>query len=368
MTRVERAESEHGTGAGGCPLVSVVIAAFNAEDYVEQTCRSVIQQTYTALELIVVDDGSTDGTGDIVRALGRSDPRIRLIRQQNRGVAAARNAGIAAASGAFIAPLDADDLWDPTKIERQVRRLQQAGPDAGFAYCWWVPIDASGLVLDGAQRWQIEGNVLEHLVEINFIGNASVPLVRRSCIQEVGGYDVTPWEQGRQGCEDWDLALRIAERHLAVVVPAVLVGYRRRADSMSTDCDTMWRFQSRVISALATRQPSLSPAALRRSAGQTALHLASGAFWSGRYLEACRWGARVRPLTLGVRVVPHIVRMFARRILTPSTPRPVVTAGSPMPDEAHLPEPVIPYHRLYGRRWVRQARRVTMRDGASTPV
>src|SRR5690606_10598745 len=133
--------------------VSVIVPAFNAAGYIEDTCLSVLAQTYTALELIVVDDGSTDATANIVAAIAESDRRVRLLRQQNSGVANARNAGIAAASGEFVAPLDADDIWDPRKIERQVRRLQEAGDDAGLAYCWWVWIDTGGRVLDRSPRW-----------------------------------------------------------------------------------------------------------------------------------------------------------------------------------------------------------------------
>ena len=184
MSKVGQAATG-GPGAGRTsPLVSVVVAAFNAADFIEETCRSVIQQTYSAWELIVVDDGSTDGTGDIVQSLVRSDPRLRLIRQRNGGVAAARNAGIAAASGGFLCVLDADDLWDPTKIERQLRRLQEAGPGAGFAYCWWAWVDVNGLVLDRSPRWRVEGAVLEKLVEINFTGNTSVPLFRRAYVED----------------------------------------------------------------------------------------------------------------------------------------------------------------------------------------
>jgi GT2 family glycosyltransferase len=332
------------------------VAAFNAELFIEETCLSVFKQTYAPLELIVVDDGSTDETANIVLALAKSDPRVRLIRQQNRGVAAARNCGIAAASGEFIAPLDADDLWDPTKIERQVRRLEESGPETGFAYCWWVWIDAKGQMLDRSPRWQIEGRVLQKLVEVNFTGSASVPLYRRSAVEEVGGYSVTLREQGCQGCEDWDLAIRVAEHHAVSVVPAVLVGYRRRTDSMSAACDTMWRSRTHFMEALATRQPSLSTAALRRSTGQFALHLAGVAFWSRDYVEACRWGLRARPLTLTLRVLPHIVRVLARHFLVPAASRPILKAGSRMSDESDLPEPLIPYHRIYARHWDKQGR------------
>lgn len=345
-----------GTAPSADPLVSVVIAAFNAADYLEETCRSVIAQTYTSLELIVVDDGSTDATGDIVLELSRADPRIRLIRQQNRGVAAARNAGIAASSGEFIAPLDADDIWDPTKIERQVRRLQAAGPETGLAYCWWAWIDMRGRLLDRAPRWDVEGRVLEKLTEINFTGNASVPLFRRSCLDAVGGYDATLRERRGQGCEDWDLVLRVAERYAVSVEPAVLVGYRRRSDGMSTAANTMWRSRAMVMAALTARQPSLSPATIRRSAGQFALHLAGIAFWSGQYLQACRWGLRA-PLALNVHVLPHVARIFRQRLIPHLTAsRPILTAGSLMSDESRLPEPLIPYHRIYARRWNTQAR------------
>src|SRR5439155_9406368 len=118
--------------------------------------------------------------------------------------------------------------------------------ETGFVYCWWAWIDVNSAVLDRSPRWQIEGRVLERLIEVNFTGNASVPLYRRAAVQELGGYNEHLRDQGSQGCEDWDLALRVAERYAVSVAPAVLVGYRRRTDSMSTKCDTMWRSQVQV--------------------------------------------------------------------------------------------------------------------------
>src|SRR5262245_59273659 len=150
------------------PLVSVIIAAYNAERYIRTTCLSVLNQTYSAIEIIVIDDGSTDRTAAIVQALADADPRIRLVRQANRGTAAARNRAIAEARGEFIAPVDADDLWHPTKLERQVRRLQACGADTGMVYCWWAWIDANDVVLDRSPRWLIEGHVAAKLIEVNF--------------------------------------------------------------------------------------------------------------------------------------------------------------------------------------------------------
>ena len=333
------------------PLVSIIVAAHNAERYIEETCMSALSQTYASLELIVVDDGSTDSTGCIVDALAMSDPRVRLIRQQNLGVAAARNCAIAAASGEFIAPLDADDLWDPTKIELQVRRMQECGPETGLVYCWSAWIDENGSVLDRPSGWRIEGRALEQLVDVNFTGNSSVPLYRRSFFQENGGYNVQLRLQGCQGCEDWDLALRVAERFAASVVPAVLVGYRRRTDSMSSECETMWRSWTQIMADLATRQPELPAITRLRTQKPFGLHLAGVSFFSGNYLQAVRWALCVRPLTLLLAVLCHVPLVLARHFLCAGYPRPKLIGRDGYFDACALSEPQIPYDRIFARYW-----------------
>ncbi|MCP5475611.1 MAG: glycosyltransferase family 2 protein [Rhodanobacteraceae bacterium] len=343
-------------GGAGAPLVSVIIAAFNAERFIGESCRSALAQTYRNLEVIVVDDGSDDSTADVVAALARTDRRLRLIRQANLGVAAARNAAIAAASGEFLAPLDADDIWDPTKIARQVSRLLEAGPDTGLVYCWWVWMDAENRVLDRSPRWRVEGHILPRLVEINMTGSASVPLFRRAIVLQLGGYRTELRAMGCQGCEDWDLALRIAEHHAVAAVPALLVGYRRCANSMSTDGEAMWRSFKEVVGTIASRQPAISKGALQRAQGQFALHLAGVAFWSGDHLKACRWGLRTRSLALGLSVFPHVLRMLLRRVFDDHGKghRLVAELGG---FEQHCPaDPQIPYDRIYARRWRRGIR------------
>lgn len=351
MVPADRSNPANGEGHTRQPVVSVVIAAYNAEPYIAETCRSVLKQTYPALEIIVVDDGSTDGTARIVSDLAASDSRVRLIRQENRGVAAARNRAIDVAIGEFVAPLDADDIWTTDKIARQVRRLEDAGPDGAMVYCWWAWINHEGSVLDRSPRWRVEGRVLERLVEVNFTGSASVPLYRRSCVQELGGYKTTLRDDGAQGCEDWDLALRIAERYSVAVVPATLVGYRRHPTSMSTGVDTMWRSQSQIMKDLALRHPSVPDHVFRRSAGQFALHLAGVEFWSGRYLKACLWALRARPLSLTLAVFPHAARLVLRRLLGLDRVRPKWAPPAGGFEEQALPEPLIPYDRIYTRHW-----------------
>src|SRR4051812_12704913 len=104
-------------------LTSVIIPIYNAEQYIAETLLSALAQTHRNIEIIVVDDGSTDGSAAVVKLIAASDARVRLISQPNRGVAHARNCAIAEAQGEFIAPLDADDLWHPKKIERQIAAI-----------------------------------------------------------------------------------------------------------------------------------------------------------------------------------------------------------------------------------------------------
>jgi glycosyltransferase involved in cell wall biosynthesis len=111
------------------PLVSVIIPAYNASVTIERTLRSVLAQTHGHLEIIVVDDGSIDDTAAIVERISREDPRIILLQQPNQGVATARNVSIDHARGEFIAPLDADDIWHPSKIEKQIAVIKGGRSD-----------------------------------------------------------------------------------------------------------------------------------------------------------------------------------------------------------------------------------------------
>ena len=109
-------------------LVSVIIPAYNAQRFVRTTLLSARAQIYTDLEIIIVNDGSTDETADIVESMAKTDKRIRVVYQTNSGLAAARNRGIAEARGDYIAPLDADDLWHPQNIARQIEAIMGGGP------------------------------------------------------------------------------------------------------------------------------------------------------------------------------------------------------------------------------------------------
>jgi glycosyltransferase involved in cell wall biosynthesis len=320
----------------------VIVPAYDAERYLAAALESALAQTCRDIEVLVVDDGSRDGTRDVADAFAARDARVRVLSQANGGVSRARNHAIAEARGRFIAPLDADDIWDPSKLERQVRRMEEAGEATGLVYTWWVWMDDRAAALDVSPRWRVEGNAADALLQINFIGCASIPLFRRDVLVDAGSYDETLG----QGCDDWDATLRVAERTRVAVVPAVLVGYRRRSDSLSADTDQMLRSYRALMTRVHRRRPSLDPAVARRSVDQFALYLASVSFRSGAYVKAVSWGLRSLRSTVALEVLPAAARVLR------AAPPPALTvrAGESFADWT-LPGPLVPYDRIYERRF-----------------
>jgi glycosyltransferase involved in cell wall biosynthesis len=236
-------------------LVSVVIPAHNAMKTIAETLSSVSNQTYPYLEILVVDDGSTDATAEVVQAHARRDPRVRLIRQQCGGVAAARNRGIAEAKGEYIAPIDADDLWQPSKIAKQMQRMREGGERVGLVYTWYAGIDAQSCITSTTSQPNEEGNVVAGMCRGNIVGNGSAALMRKGAVDEAGRYDPNLRACGAQGCEDLQLYFRIAERYEFALVREHLTGYRCVPGNMSSDILQMLRSNEIVIARFRDRYP-----------------------------------------------------------------------------------------------------------------
>jgi glycosyltransferase involved in cell wall biosynthesis len=236
-------------------LVSVVIPAHNASSTIDETLRSVRSQSHELLEIIVVDDGSSDDTVAIVQQHAAQDSRIKIIGQDNAGVAAARNRGWQSASANFIAFIDADDLWGSTNIERQLQTLIAGGERTGLVYSWFTVIDAASRALAKAAPCFHTGDVLDELLAGNFIGNGSSVMVRREALLVARGFDSQLRAAGAQGCEDLLFYCRVAETYDFAVVPEYLIGYRDLPNNMSSNMPRMLRSWMLVADEMAARHP-----------------------------------------------------------------------------------------------------------------
>ena len=265
--------------------VSIVVPAFNGAATIRESIFSALNQTHPNIEVIVVDDGSKDLTSDVVASLMQSDARIHYLHQANRGVAAARNLGIAKAQGDFVATLDADDLWYPTKLARQLERFQSSGPETALVYTWCCWINQSSDIVGYAPPSRLEGSILSQICLGNVIISGSNALIRRDVLMTTGGFDETLRSRGGQGCEDWKLYLQIAQRHQIAMVPEYLVGYRISPGSMSDDYKQMMLSRRLVEAEFIAADPELA-AQFARGEAILARSLALRAIESGQFRSA----------------------------------------------------------------------------------
>ena len=198
--------------------ISVIIPTYNYARFIREAIDSALAQTHAPLEVIVVDDGSTDDTAQVLAEYGSS---IRAIRQQNQGVAAARNTGLAAARGEYVTFLDSDDVWKPLKLERQIARFD-ADPALGLVHCGAETFDGQGrtltIHLGGAEGW-VAADLLR--LDREVIMSGSNIMVPRRVAEEIGGFDVR-----LPPSEDWDFHYRVATRYRVGYVAEPLVRYR----------------------------------------------------------------------------------------------------------------------------------------------
>lgn len=272
------------TGPG---RVSVIMVAFNAEATIAAALVSALDQSRPAHQIVVVDDGSTDRTGEIAAALAQAHPRIKLLRQANAGPMAARNLAVAESDGEFIAPLDADDLWSPGYLDAMAAALDQGPSPAGFAYAVHRVIDAKGRRLRDFTSYGMQGSTYFRHLLVNFVGNGSSAMFRRDALLEAGGYEPTARAWG--GAEDYLLQLRVARRWPVAFVRLALVGYRRTGDSYSSDPSGVHRARLACIRQALAEGPELPLPILSWVAGEAArvhaISLASQGRWAAGSLR-----------------------------------------------------------------------------------
>jgi glycosyltransferase involved in cell wall biosynthesis len=220
------------------PRVSVLIPSYNRAAYLVQALESVCAQAVAPFEIIVIDDGSTDQTADVVRQF---EPQVCFIRQDHLGVSAARNRGLAVAQGDLIAWLDADDVWEPTFLQTVVPLLEQNSQIGGI-YTGFVHIDSQGNLLSQFSQKVVEPSALvSALTENNFIATPAM-LARKTCYEQVGEFDP------RLGiCEDYDMWLRLASKFTISGLPAQLVRVRVHEGNTQRDTTAFARFRLAMI-------------------------------------------------------------------------------------------------------------------------
>jgi glycosyltransferase involved in cell wall biosynthesis len=224
--------------------ISVIIPACNAQDTILETIESVRKQTFTDLEIIVINDGSKDRTLELLTAI--EDRRLKVFSYTNAGLPTARNRGIVRASGKYISFLDADDLWTPDKLEKQLATLQ-THPKASVVYSWIAVMleakDNCGQVsfFSGKRIW-FAGDIYRQLLVDNFIGNGSNILAKIEAIRSVGEFDPS-----FKSCEDWEYYLRLAAKYHFAVVPEHQILYRKTPINMTSKGEIMEREGLKVI-------------------------------------------------------------------------------------------------------------------------
>lgn len=297
--------------------VSVVIPAYNAAAFLRQTIESVLAQTRPALEVLVVDDGSTDDTAQIAQSFGSP---VRCLRQENQGLSRARNAGILAARGDWIALLDADDLWLPHKLARQMECLRQHAQhrrtSSGKAQrkaqrpaiaCFTLTeyVDTAGHVLRCSEVPHFPDLVEALLLYSCIIGPPSAALLRRETLQEIGLFDPR-FSQ----CADWDLWLRLAEAGPVVYVAEPLVRYRLHGANMSRDIALLERDTFAVLDKFfAAHNPARGGRTARYCRLKKRCYSNQWLIVAGSYLQAGQKRDSVRCLLRGLlRYPPNLTR------------------------------------------------------------
>jgi len=230
------------------PAISVIIPVYNQAQFLGHAIDSVLAQTWKDYELIVVDDGSTDESGEVAKRYGS---RLRYVRKANAGGASALNAGVRLAKGSWIAILPSDDMWEPSKLERQWRFID-IHPEAAFVYSDYLIIDSTGKpqrttshpVPPERARQRI------HLLRGCFINGGSV-LLRKSLFEEIGGFD-----EGNRYAPDYDYWLRVTERYSAVRIPEPLLRYRVHSGQDSMRFRPIWKATYQVVRKFLRREPA----------------------------------------------------------------------------------------------------------------
>ncbi len=264
------------------PLVSVVIPAYNAGGFIDASVGSALNQSFGDLEVIVINDGSTDDMADRLRAW--NDPRLRVITQANLGLASALNAGVRASRGTYIGFLDADDVWLPSKLDRHIQ-VHRERPDIDITFSWVDAIDVCGKpVRIPCPRWR--GTVsLPQLLADYMVRTMSAVVIRREAAELAGGFD-----SSLVRCVDLEFFLRAAllRPNNICAIPEVLTLYRRHDRQRTRDWRRMLQGWNQVLASVRQRAPEATVQVERLASSNMLRYYASLAYEGGQFGDAIK--------------------------------------------------------------------------------
>jgi glycosyltransferase involved in cell wall biosynthesis len=231
---------EYDVMAEKLPVVSVILPTYNCANFLPHSIQSILSQTYDSYEIIVVDDGSTDNTKEVLNPFMQRISYIKL--EQNKGLPAARNIGIKSALGKYIAFIDADDIWLPEKLQTDIKYFETHS-EISMVYSKHINIEENGRHLDGDTRKRLpSGNIFIQLFsEQNFIITSSV-VVKKDVFETTGLFDEQLFN-----CQDWDMWLRITFYFKVAGINKTLVKYRHNPHSLSKNRNNVLKYQKAVI-------------------------------------------------------------------------------------------------------------------------
>ncbi len=275
--------------SGDAPLLSVIMPAYNTRRFLAEAVGSLQKQTYPRLEIIIVDDGSSDGTAELIRALEAASARdgcfpVRGLFQANSGPAAARNRGIAVAKGTYIGFLDSDDMWHPEKAARHIALMEQDPTIALTCSCWSV-LTEDGVVTKRTGGAPLGTIGFETLLAANLVGGPSEVIVRADVLREVGCFDASP---DLIECEDLELWLKIAllddVKLISLGIP--LVYQRRRAGQLTKNWHRMHERWLKVLARMLALAPERVAPIARKAEALHERYAAFLAYEAGDYAGA----------------------------------------------------------------------------------
>ncbi len=262
-------------------LVSVIITTYNRAAYVKHSIDSVLAQIYECFELIIIDDGSTDSTVDIVK--NYNDKRIRYFYQPNLGQNFARNYGLQLSKGKYAAFLDAGNIWEINKLEKQVKVLD-THPDIGLVYCATIIIDENNNIIDKQKICNYSGNVTDRLVLQNFLYNGSCAMFKiNDSLYKIGRFDETTTRM-----TDWDFYLKYSLHNKFYSIPEYLLKYRMHSSTLNFNYMSYLASGFRILDKF-FQNKNLPPSVIKNKNLAYAMryrYLAQRFLDNGKYIEA----------------------------------------------------------------------------------